>query len=155
MELNLNELRVIKNALKGELRTVSVESKDFIDIKKSLIKIKNEIERIDYEIKQKACDEVFKALNQIFRPILFKKEDTCQNQSLEKAISYCIENFSTKEATKRIIDYIKSDRELNEQLRQPLVSGLLPLDKLQQKLDEALSKETRETLIKWLDEKRK
>lgn len=41
-----------------------------------------------------------------------------QNQSLEKAISYCIENFSTKEATKRIIDYIKSDRELTEQLRQ-------------------------------------
>lgn len=46
-----------------------------------------------------------------------------QNQSLEKAISYCIENFSTKEATKRIIDYIKSDRELTEQLRQYNVSG--------------------------------
>lgn len=38
-------------------------------------------------------------------------------QSLEKAISYCIENFSTKEATKRIVDYIKSDRELTEKIR--------------------------------------
>ena len=38
-------------------------------------------------------------------------------------------------------------------LRQPLVSGSLPLDKLRKKLDEALAKETPETLIKWLDEK--
>lgn len=41
-----------------------------------------------------------------------------QNQFLEKALSYCIENFSTKEATKRIMEYIKNDRELTEQLRQ-------------------------------------
>lgn len=46
-----------------------------------------------------------------------------QKQSLEKAISYCIENFSTKEATKRIIDYIKRDRELIEQLRRLAVVG--------------------------------
>jgi hypothetical protein len=30
----------------------------------------------------------------------------------------------------------------------------LPLDKLRQKLDEALAKETPETLIKWLEEMR-
>ena len=41
-----------------------------------------------------------------------------------------------------------------QSLRQPLVSGSLPLDKLRKKLDEALAKETPETLIKWLDEKR-
>lgn len=34
-------------------------------------------------------------------------------------------------------------------------SGSLRLDKLRQKLDEALEKETPETLIKWLEEKRK
>lgn len=46
-----------------------------------------------------------------------------QNQSLETAISYCIENFSAMEATKRIIDYIKSDRELTKKLCQYDVSN--------------------------------
>jgi|688.fasta_scaffold913209_1 hypothetical protein len=40
-------------------------------------------------------------------------------------------------------------------LRQPPVSGSLLLEKLRQRLDEALAKETPETLIKWLEEKRK
>ena len=41
-----------------------------------------------------------------------------------------------------------------QSLRQQIVSGSLPLDKLRKKLDETLAKETPETLIKWLDEKR-
>jgi type IV secretory pathway VirB4 component len=46
------------------------------------------------------------------------------------------------------------DEVINQALRQTPVSGLLPLDKLRQKLDEALAKETPETLIKWLEEMR-
>lgn len=42
-----------------------------------------------------------------------KMED---NESLEKAISYCIENFSTKEATKRIVGFIINDRGITEAL---------------------------------------
>lgn len=41
-----------------------------------------------------------------------------------------------------------------QQLFLSAVSEQLPLDKLRQKLDEALAKETPETLIKWLEEKR-
>jgi hypothetical protein len=39
-------------------------------------------------------------------------------------------------------------------LRQPLVSGSLDLDLLEKRLDEALSKETSESLNKWLKGKR-
>lgn len=51
-------------------------------------------------------------------------------QSLEKAISYCIENFSKKEATKRIVDYIKSDREITEKIRNIMGDGLKQTDNL-------------------------
>lgn len=47
--------------------------------------------------------------------------------------------------------------ELNQALRQPPVRGSLQLqlDKLSEKLDEVLAKETPDTLINWLNEKRK
>lgn len=76
MELTLNELRIIRNALNAQLRTVCIESDVFIDMKKSLIKIKNEMERIESANKLKACNESFKAINQMFIPVLSKKEDT-------------------------------------------------------------------------------
>jgi hypothetical protein len=44
---------------------------------------------------------------------------------------------------------------LSELLRLFNVSGSLPLAKMEKKLDEALAKETPETLKKWLEEKRK
>ena len=46
------------------------------------------------------------------------------------------------------------DEYRTELLRQQPVNSQLALDKLRQKLDEALAKETPETLIKWLEEKR-
>jgi len=47
-----------------------------------------------------------------------------------------------------------ADIELSK-LRQPDVSGTLPLSEMEKKLDDALAKETPETLKKWLEEKRK
>ncbi len=50
-------------------------------------------------------------------------------------------------------------KDINEKLMQALlindVSGSLPLADLEKRLDEALDKETPETLNKWLEEKRK
>lgn len=44
---------------------------------------------------------------------------------------------------------------INQALRIHDVSGSLPLADLEKRLDEALDKETPETLNKWLEEKRK
>lgn len=65
MELTLNELKILRNALNTKLRTVCMVSSEFDDIKHSLSKVNTEIERIEKDIKQKARDEAFKAINEI------------------------------------------------------------------------------------------
>lgn len=65
MELTLNELKILRNALNAKLRTVHLKSPEFDDIKQSFNKVNAEIERIENDIKQKARDEAFKAINEI------------------------------------------------------------------------------------------
>lgn len=65
MELTLNELKILRNALNAKLRTVHLKSSEFDDIKQTLYKINFEIERIEYDTKQKACDEAFRTINEI------------------------------------------------------------------------------------------
>lgn len=65
MELTLNELKILRNALNAKLRTVHLKSSEFDDIKQTLYKINFEIERIEYDTKQKACDEAFRAISDI------------------------------------------------------------------------------------------
>lgn len=65
MELTLNELKILKNALNAKLRTVHLKSPEFDDIKQTLYKINFEIERIEYDTKQKACYEAFRAISEI------------------------------------------------------------------------------------------
>jgi hypothetical protein len=72
-----------------------------------------------------------------------------QNKDLDYYRKNAEEDYLTTPIS--VLRYIS---EMEAALRQPLVSGSLPLDKLRQKLDEALAKETPETLIKWLEEKR-
>lgn len=67
MELTLNELKILRNALNTKLRTVGFVSSEFINIKKSLSKVNTEIERIDNEMRQKSCDESFKAISQLLK----------------------------------------------------------------------------------------
>ena len=59
MELTLNELKILRNALNSKLRCICIGSSEFSDIHKSLNKVTNEIERIKNDIKQKDCDESF------------------------------------------------------------------------------------------------
>ena len=66
MELTLNELKILRNALNMRLRKVCLQSPEFDDIKHSLYKVVNEIERIEIDIK--AADEAFKAINDILKP---------------------------------------------------------------------------------------
>ena len=61
-----------------------------------------------------------------------------------------IDNF--KILSEMIVNDVKS---IQSKLHQPTVSGSLPLADLEKRLDEALDKETPETLNKWLEEKRK
>jgi prefoldin subunit 5 len=59
------------------------------------------------------------------------------------------------EISKKEIDALKAEnKELNEQLRLHSVSNSLNLRELERKLDEALGKETRETLTEWLKQQR-
>ena len=60
------------------------------------------------------------------------------------------ENYLTTPIS--VLRYIS---EMEATLRQPPVIGSLQLADLEKRLNEALAKETSETLIKWLDEKRK
>lgn len=68
MELTLNELKIFKNALNTKLRTVCLESSEFININKSLSKVNTEIKRIDNEMRQKSRDESLKAISQFLKP---------------------------------------------------------------------------------------
>lgn len=68
MELTLNELKILRNALNSKLRTVCLQSTEFDDTKKALYKVTNEIELIENDIKQKACGEAFKAISDILKP---------------------------------------------------------------------------------------
>src|SRR5690554_3305743 len=52
MELTLNELKILRNALNKKLRDVRILSPECDDIKKSLYKVNTEIERIENDIKQ-------------------------------------------------------------------------------------------------------
>ena len=54
-----------------------------------------------------------------------------------------------------LIDDLAPNVFADQVLRLFNVSGSLPLAKLEKRLDEALAKETPETLNKWLEEKRK
>ena len=53
MELTLNELKILRNALNSKLRYICIGSSEFDNTNKSLQKVTNEIERIRNDIKQK------------------------------------------------------------------------------------------------------
>ena len=78
-------------------------------------------------------------------------------KTIEEIAQWVINNRYPKSENDKVSDaemFHTLVEAMNQVLRQPPVSGSLPLDKLRQKLDEALAKETPETLIKWLEEKR-
>jgi len=52
MELTLNELKIIRNALNSQLRGICILTPETDDINKTLQKVKKEIERIENDIKQ-------------------------------------------------------------------------------------------------------
>lgn len=54
MELTLNELKILRNALNSQLRGVCILTPETDDINKLFVKVKNEIERIEIDIKQKS-----------------------------------------------------------------------------------------------------
>jgi hypothetical protein len=58
-------------------------------------------------------------------------------------------NFN--EVIDKVFDYFESEL---KKLRVTDVSSYLPLDELERRLDEQLGKETKETLLEWLNRKR-
>ena len=58
-------------------------------------------------------------------------------------------NFN--EVIDKVFDYFESEL---KKLRVTDVSSSLPLDELEKRLDEQLGKETKETLLEWLNRKR-